>query len=318
MKIVMLGGSAVGKTTVMVSTYGMMGSTGQFQGFHVHCKSEPVHKKLLNAYRDFKAKGAYPDSTVKMETYEYTFKVDSQEIMDFSLIDIRGESIRDYDNKELLQELTDADAIMLFFNGQDVVNDTDLEDDFFDIFSLLNAAVSKNPKNRLFMPIITQMDRFLPIDEETVNKIVKFSEPLLKMVEKNDSIAYRLVPTACNPSCMMDLDYMMVALMHFGYHQDYSQKAEALVQKYADLKAEYDKSLGIMDLFGLDERRNRVRREMKELEPVKDFILNVMTPIDERMSKFIDDYTLFSYASPVPQKKTGKSENTGGKNIFDL
>ena len=56
MKIVMLGDSAVGKTTLMVSTYGMM-SEQSFKGFRVQCTDSRAHDKLVRAYRDFCSRG---------------------------------------------------------------------------------------------------------------------------------------------------------------------------------------------------------------------------------------------------------------------
>lgn len=299
MKIIMLGSSAVGKTTVMMSTYGMMSTQNQFHGFNIRSQSEQAHKSLVNAYRAFKTKGRYPEATTRMESYEYDFSVDGKKIMSFTLLDIRGESIHDYDNRALLNELTDSDVVMLFFNGEDVMNNEDLEEDYFDLFSLLNTAFASDSKQRMLMPVITQMDRFLPIDDSIVEKLLEFCKPMKQMDDKNDSLSYQMVPTACSRKCMMNLDFLMVQLMLFGYGKDVESKRDALEAEINELKTKWDESLGILDLVGLDSKRNNVRKRLKELEPIIEMYDNVMVPIYNKMLQFLKDYDLFSYISFV-------------------
>ena len=105
MKIVMLGDSAVGKTTVMVMTYGMMSQKRFYDIFSVRSENEQIHQRLSNAYQEFRKSSKYPLSTDKMDEYEYSFYVDNKKCMTFTLVDIRGEMIRDYDNPKLLSEL---------------------------------------------------------------------------------------------------------------------------------------------------------------------------------------------------------------------
>ena len=50
MRITMIGDSAVGKTTFMMSTYGLM-REGEIEGFQVRCKSEYADKKLIRSRR---------------------------------------------------------------------------------------------------------------------------------------------------------------------------------------------------------------------------------------------------------------------------
>lgn len=297
MKITMLGSSAVGKTTVMMSTYGMMSTQNQFHGFNIRSQSEQAHKSLVNAYRAFKTKGRYPEATTRMESYEYDFSVDGKKIMSFTLLDIRGESIHDYDNQALLDELTDSDVVMLFFNGEDVMNNEDLEEDYFDLFSLLNTAFASDSKQRMLMPVITQMDRFLPIDDSIVEKLLEFCKPMKQMGDKNNSLSYQMVPTACSRKCMMNLDFLMVQLMLFGYGKDVESKRDALEAEINELKTKWDESLGILDLVGLDSNRNNVRKRLKELEPIIEMYDNVMVPIYNKMLQFLNDYDLFSYIS---------------------
>lgn len=297
MKIVMLGDSAVGKTTLMVSTYGMM-SEQSFKGFRVQCTDSRTHDKLVRAYRDFCSRGEYPPGTSKMESYQYDFFLNQEHVMRFTLTDIRGESIRYSDSTQLRNKLKEADAVMLFFNGYDVANGDDLEDVLFDLMPLLNASFETDSKRRMLMPVFTQIDRIGNLDENCVGRILQAAQSFEEMARRNDSLSCQIVPTACAPECMMDLDFMMITLMLFGYSTEVVNHMDQLSDERDSIQRQYDGAGGILgtplDWLGLNPVRNAARERWKVLSKKIDHFQNEMVPKFNALKKFYDDYELFT------------------------
>lgn len=298
MNIIMVGDSSVGKTTFMVSTYGLM-SDGEIEGFRVRCKNDQAHKKLLRAYNDFRTEGLYPPATVQMSRYEYDFFSNQEWVMKFSLTDIRGESIHDYDVDELSDRIRKADAMMLFLNGYDIDRGMDVSEQVADIYILLNNCFVSDDEMKLILVIFSQMDRIDTFTEETWKKLNDTVSELEKMAEKNDNIVYLAIPIACSLDCMMDLDYTMMTMMLFGYSTEVLKRYKAMEQEQEAIRkqfGEYDsfwKKTGraFLDAFGLDEDKNIARSRaaelQKELEEYKKMIKKF-----ERLESFCDKYQL--------------------------
>ena len=299
MKIVMLGDSAVGKTTVMVMTYGMMSQKRFYDIFSVRSENEQIHQRLSNAYQEFRKSSKYPLSTDKMDEYEYSFYVDNKKCMTFTLVDIRGEMIRDYDNPKLLSELGQADVVMLFFNGYDILNDVDIEETRFDLFSLLNTSFGTEDRQRMIMPVITQMDRVIPITDSIKDRLENFTAEIRNMSDKNPNLSYCMIPVACSPKCMMDLDLMMLKLMHFGYQLDIKARYDRIQKEQQSIAEQYATGVwnSIKHFFGMNPERERAIQRAKELQPEIDYYNKVMPPIEAKMKNFIDNYTLYHYIS---------------------
>lgn len=318
MNIVMIGDSAVGKTTLMMSTYGLM-ADGEIEGFRVECKNEQVHKKLVRAYNDFRTKGQYPPATVKMDTYNYDFYSNADWVMNFSLTDIRGESIHDYDVKDLSSQLRNADAMMLFLNGYDIANGEDVTEQLDDIYVLLNNCFISDEKEKLIIVIFSQMDRIKNFDSKVWESMNDSVRELKQMEERNSKITYMAIPTACSLDCMMDLDFTMVSLMLFGYYNEVLERKQKLEAELESINEQWGnndpmlKKAGrfILDAYGLDFQRNKARARAKELEKkLQDF--NEMVDKFNRLKKFHDDYEVgTSY-------KIKRRESSLKENVWDL
>lgn len=295
MNILMLGDSAVGKTTLMVSTYGMM-FYRNIQGFHIRCSSHANHEKLIQAYDAFCRGGKYPPSTSRLESYQYDFYSDDEWVINFTLTDIRGESIHDFDSSGLRRKIGESDVVMLFFNGVDVSMGYDMEDELFDLMPLLNNSFEVLEQDKMLMAVFTQMDRIQSLREVHLRRILKFCEGMSNMASRNRHLYFSLVPTACAPSCMMNLDYMMVMLMRFGFSLEVDQRYNMLIQEKNSIERQYGDGLmeSILDFFGLNADRNNARRRFQELSPKIDYYNNTMLPKLQGMVDFLNQYNLFS------------------------
>lgn len=302
MKIVMVGDSAVGKTTFMMSTYGLM-YEGEIKGFRVRCKDKRAHNKLENAYQAFRTKGVYPPATVQMHEYEYDFFCDVRDkVMSFNLTDIRGESIHDYDVDELDKKLRDADVMMLFLNGYDIIQGVDVSEQIDDIYILLNNSFSCGDKSKLIMVVFTQMDRVDDNGTNYIDRLLETVKEIKTISDNNPNIRYQPVPTACSLDCMMNLDFTMITMMFFGYETEVLErktKLENELDRINQLFGVNDGILkgigrGVLDFFGMDEGKNEARRRHAAIQSeLKEF--EKMVEKFEKLRKYYEDYEIGTY-----------------------
>lgn len=306
MKILMLGDSQVGKTTLMVSTYGMM-SSQKFKGFQIKCKDNQAHDKLMMAYQKFCRTGKYPDATSRMEAYDYDFFSNGEWVIHFTLTDIRGESIRDYNTQILRDKIQESDAVMLFFDGRDAIygTDTKLEEILLDLMPLLNSSFETDSKERMLMLIYTKIDCIPDFNQEHWERILDFSKRFTDMAQRNQKLTCQIVPTACAPNCMMDLDFMMVSLMLFGYGSElltHQRKLEAELQTVQEMWGSgFWRELKWWTIG--DKKRKEAVKRAEILSGAVEHFNHVMTPKFQELQKFYDDYQLFTVwnASPCCQ-----------------
>lgn len=296
LNILMFGDSAVGKTTFMMSTYGLM-CDGGIQGFDVRCDDETMHKKLSKAFERFRVDGTYPDQTDRMESYSYTFYCENTEIKKFRLTDFRGETVGDTggtDMRKLQDELKKADVILLFLNGYDIISGNDISDSLIDLKMLLNCFMEPKDKKVLIMPLFTQMDRLKELPDDCMELLVEPVRDILQMGEANDNIVTQVVPIACNRKCMMDLDFTMVTMMLFGYADEVRQIEQGLEAEYNSIMRQFNPDSfweGFKDAFGVSYNRERARARMKELQELLPAYQEIKRRLDV-LKKFYDDYKI--------------------------
>ncbi len=298
LKILMLGPKETGKTTFMMTTYGLMASEG-IQGFTVKSRDEVQHKQLMRAFHGFRRTGEYPAPTVQMANYQYAFYVDGEGILDFELTDMRGESISDYDTNELRRKIQASDVIMLFLNGYNLVNDVDMADELYDLYALINASMRVDEKRVMIMPIFTQMDRLDELTEREFEILKAPVQPLIDAEKENENLWLNLVPTACAPDCLMDLDYAIVLMMFFGYTAKIVERRQEMEAELESIRCQYGESLWrnvveFIDFFEISSvaaDRRRARQRAQELQ--KDIeAYERMTSHLERLQVFLQDYEL--------------------------
>ena len=285
MKITMIGDKSVGKTTFMMSTYGLMQGEN-VTGFTLRCTDESAHGRLIRAYEDFRAMGEYPPPTVRMSEYWYDFYSGKDWIMKYSLVD---------NVTDLLRQLKDSQAMMLFLNGYDILNgnDEDITEQIDDIYTLMNNSFINAQTPKLIMVIFSQCDRIPDFSDEVLNRLMAPVEELKTMADKSENVSFLAVPTACALDCMMDLDYTMATLMYFGYLTDLVERKRRLDTTLEAIEKQYGKGIrrAILDLFDLDSERNKARARYQEIEgQIKEF--NAMIPKFEKLKNYVDDYKL--------------------------
>lgn len=294
MRITMIGDSAVGKTTFMMSTYGLM--RDGIQGFKVKCTNEKADANLYNAYQEFRKYGTYPDATVKMSSYDYNFYSGRDFVMNFSLTDIRGESIHDIDVSQLHYEIGRSDAVILFLSSYDILNGIDIEDSIDQLYTHLNNAFKVDDHEKIIMVAFTQSDR-IDLNDKTYNRLLDSVSDLKRITDKNDNLAFIAIPTACAPDCMMDLDFAMACLMLVGYSREVSVEAQRLKAEIESINDKWGSGLwaGLTDFFGVNAERNEARKRFQVLQNEEIPKYEKMQKKFESLKKFYDDYEVGTY-----------------------
>ena len=102
--------------------------------------------------------------------------------------------------------------------------------------------------------------------------------------------------------------------MQFGYEQEVQVLVDGLNKELADIKKQYGDGIlnGIVDVIGLNFRRDAARKRAKEIQPVIDHYNETIVPIYEKMVDFLNDYKLGSYVA-LPHRESSLEEN-----IWDL
>lgn len=291
MRITMIGDSAVGKTTFMMSTYGLM--RDGIQGFKVKCTNRQADAALYNAYQEFRKHGTYPDATVKMSSYNYNFYTGRDFVMSFSLTDIRGESIHYIDVSQLHREIKQSDAVMLFLSAYDIINGVDIEDSIDQLYTHLNNALHVDERQKLLMIVFTQSDR-IEWEEDTLETLMETVSDLKRITDRNDNLLFAAIPTACAPSCMMDLDYAMALLMLIGYYREVSVEQDRLHAEVEEIKRKWGSGLwrDIKYAFGFDSDRTEAEKRLKKLQDEEIPKLEKMQEKFQKLEQFCDDYEL--------------------------
>ena len=115
MRIVMIGHSSAGKTTYMASMYRVMNAG--HRGFRIRAGSEEHHQRLLQDALAIR-KGRFPPPSSHREVYPLVLSYDHRPFFDFTWHDYRGgalkESATEKDNAQVIADLVQADAIIVF------------------------------------------------------------------------------------------------------------------------------------------------------------------------------------------------------------
>ena len=285
----MIGDNAVGKTTFMMSTYGLM--RDGIQGFKVKCTNQQADKNLYKAYQEFQKYGTYPDPTVQMSSYNYNFYSGRDFVMNFSLTDIRGESIYDIDVSQLHTEIGRSDAVMLFLSAYDIINGVDIEDSIDQLYTHLNNALQVDKRKKLIMVVFTQSDR-IDWNTNTYSTLMDSVAELKRIADRNKNLIFTAIPTACAPDCMMDLDFAMASLMLVGYSLEVSVEEERLNAEVKEIKQKWGTGLwgDIKDLFGFNLKRDEARQRLQILQKEEIPKYEKMRKKIEKLKQFYDNY----------------------------
>lgn len=297
----MLGDSGVGKTTYMVTTYGVMQQS--IAGFNLFSNDSSIHSRLANLFNSLTNKNRYPAATDKYSEYKFSFIHDDEAVMEFKWIDFKGGVINyeDENNRELVKlknALNNADAVLLFVESDKLLNDTLEQGELTTLLYFLFQYASADYKKLTIMPLFTKFDKVIDqgMSEDDYLKLTGPFTQLEEMTKYNENLNVYTVPIACSPKCMMHLDFAILLLMREGIEIHYLDDSKKIEREYEEAMKLWNEGSLLADIFGLSDKRNSARSKLSNAK-AKYEQLNKMEEAYNRINEFIQDYEMFEYYS---------------------
>ncbi|GAA2853033.1 hypothetical protein Acy02nite_51040 [Actinoplanes cyaneus] len=278
MQIVMLGHTNAGKTSYMSAMYRTMALEG-IGGFRVRAKNERAHQQLLTAGTGL-LRGTYPAPSDRRHEYTLTLRHAASPLIDFTWKDHRGGALRDRstvdDTRELLEDLTGADAIVLFLDSVDLQNSEAARRKIRNLTTVVFQALENRTGTT---PIVIALTKCDLIDESRIDRMLEPFGSFIQAIRQQQYVIGTLVPMACGPE-PRNVDVPVLFCLYFGvrHHADAMvanlNEAAASARRFAARDTAYDRWINGR-LRG--EKTNRelaadaylkAEREYRRLEPM--------------------------------------------------
>jgi GTPase SAR1 family protein len=196
MQIVMLGHTNAGKTSYMSAMYRTMALEG-IGGFRVRAGNERAHQQLLAAGTGL-LRGNYPAPSDRRHEYSLTLRHSASALLDFTWKDYRGGALRDRstvdDTRQLLADLTNADAIVLFLDSVDLQNSASARMKIRNLTTVVFQALENRTGTT---PIVITLTKSDLIDESRIDQMLSPFDSFIQAIRTQENVIGTLVPVAC-------------------------------------------------------------------------------------------------------------------------
>ncbi|MCX7922075.1 MAG: hypothetical protein N3B21_08710 [Clostridia bacterium] len=301
MNILMLGNSFSGKTTYMVSTYGLMQKP--IKGFTLKAINGNDHEMFTKLFSNIKSSNKYPFGTDKRNVYKFHLMYHSRRVLDFSWKDYRGGMINESsqgndDIEQLKKDIKTSDAIMMFFEADALKNNESERTRVRKILSIVNQYVGEIDKPLSIIILLTKYD--LVMDDLEINqnfeRLLSPLESFLMAVEQNDNIVAHVIPVSCTKRGIMHIDFPIMALMYHGIIKEYVSLADQ-VKKHSEKAQTYVQKSGIFDslvslVFREPSYYDLASKEAAKLKEKME-IAKDMEHVEGQLKAYLDEYKMF-------------------------
>ena len=301
-KILMIGNKDSGKTTYMASAYGIMKS-GKF-GFRVYGDHDS-DAWLMKLYNQIKI-GQYPIPTDKRGKFNFDLYYYQQKVLSFEWIDYFGGVITESRSDELLKDIDEADAIMIFLEAPALAENKKSITQFRRIQSLITEKLTSMDRHFDVIVVITKYDL---VGESIPFETVCGSLNNLKNgLSSKDNIYFRIVPVSCTSSGFVNVDLPLIDILHTGLGMNYVSHA-LLANAHAEKAVDFNNRRGIIDwvvsrLFGAKTNGELAEEHLQAALAEKKLWEELETPF-EQLDKYRKNYNI---EIPVAKKQSTSSQ----------
>ncbi|MEM7579336.1 MAG: hypothetical protein AAF316_05670 [Cyanobacteria bacterium P01_A01_bin.80] len=240
MRIVMLGHSGVGKTTFMASLYGIMQQ--KIEGFSLKTEDAEVGRELKAIAQDISS-NRYPPATAIRTEYSFSLQYQGKDIFPFVWSDYRGGAIRSRqvdaeDSAKLVNEIREADGIMMFCDCESLLNKKEnaTKNEIRRMTYLVNQAVENIDRPISLAIVLTKIDKISRFDP----RLFKLFEGLIGVINASNWILASFIPVSCGSTFInVPIPLMYALRSSVIYHL---KLAEHLVQHHCEEYEKYTKS----------------------------------------------------------------------------
>jgi energy-coupling factor transporter ATP-binding protein EcfA2 len=239
MKVVMLGNSGVGKTTYMASLYGIMQQ--KIGGFSLKANDTADGNRLIELANEISSQ-RYPDATSNRTEYDFYLQHENQDIFPFTWSDYRGSAIRsvsdDQQSKILVDELKEADGIMMFCDCEALIANNKLKamNEIRRMTYLVTEAVKNIERPMSLVIILTKIDKIAQFQPDMFSPF----EGLISIINASEWISASFIPVACTHQFInVPLPLLIALSSSVIYH---AMLAEHLLNYHYSRYEEYNKN----------------------------------------------------------------------------
>lgn len=296
MKILMIGNQNSGKTTYMASSYGLI-KEGKF-GFYI-CADEDTDFWLTKLCNSIKS-GSYPFPSDKRQSYEFDLYYYQQPVLSFEWLDYYGGVISESKSEQLMTDIDEADAVMLFIEADALLRNDKKVTQFRRILYLIGRKLMEIEHFFNVIIVLTKYDIVGTSTslEDVCRPLSQFSES----IQGKENVYFRIVPVSCTSSGFVNVDLPLIDVLHSGVGIKCLGYMAAAKAQY-DRALEYNGKRGVVDwavskLFGLQTNGEIADEAAKNMQQQLALFAQIEGPFDK-----LDEYRK-NYEIKIPHNTT--------------
>lgn len=295
MKILMIGHSRSGKTSFMAGLYKLYGDDPEGFGLWMSDSSKKANLKKMG---DNIARGYYPAGTDIASEYKFWLQYDNELLIPFDWYDYRGGALSETsktspDAQRLIEQIDIADALIVFLDGEKIVDmeDDDLEEEYDVLLWAIQKSISNRATNGSYFPIsfvITKGDLYQTYEPLYTSPGLKYFMPILKNVSQSDVAAGMIGVVEVSKDGINNVFFPLIFSLYYGMHHYINERVSSInaeIDRYNNLDPGLLDDIGSF-LFGGKPDREKAQECIQKIEKEK-VQLQTLESLSEVMEKIL-------------------------------
>ncbi len=292
---IMIGNKETGKTTSMISAYGVLSKNG-VSGFKIKALNESDKSELDSLFINLK-RGEYPLATAKRSTYFFDLLYKDSPIHRFEWKDFNGGIIneKNIESVQVLKEdMQESSGIMLFFDAEKLYNNS-IDTKVRRILHIISQNLVSIERVFYVAIVITKFDLLTDFQRHDIDTLLSPLKPLICNIQNSEYVYSLWIPTSCTANGMINVGIPILYMLH-GSMSTYCD------DKYAELVDEIQKYQNYVDNSGFfddivsffsDEKtyRQLAQEKYNQVQPQIEYYNNVIEAL-KHLQKYIEDVDL--------------------------
>lgn len=308
----MVGHSSSGKTSYMAGLYGIFGDDKD--GIGITTYDQNKNKRLKKIARNIHL-GIYPTGTDIASEYNFHLTINGNSIIPFNWYDYRGGALSQSSKKSpevatLVNKIREANALIVFLDGEKIVQSTD--DELEEEYEILLWAIQKSigsKKNNNYFPIsfvMTKGDLYEDYSVLYESNGLEYFMPLIKNIKSGQTAAGMVTACEISSSGIYNVFPPLLFSLYYGM-SDYINKRI----NYLNSEVEYYNKLwpnllddifgGLSEIFGSGSYktdRQQARESMAKIQQEKsnlELLESCQKGMKEQIDSWVEENVIFAF-----------------------
>ncbi len=313
MKILMVGHSRSGKTSYMAALYKQFGGNSESLGI---VTNDYKKRGKLERLGDNLSSGIYPKGTDIASEYNFYLTIDGKTIIPFDWYDYRGGALLQNsksspDVAKLIKKINEADALIVFLDGEKLskeVNLDDFEDEYDVLIWAIQKAISSKRKDTYFPVsfVMTKGDMSEDYSALYDSEGLNYFMPLIENIKGGSTASGMLTVCEVARSGIYNILPPLLFSLYYGMPEYISHRMKSLnseIEYYNNLWPNLLDDLfgGLSDFFGSGnyktdramaaESMKKIQEEQENLQ----FLTNCQDGIKEVLDGWVKQNVIFCF-----------------------